>query len=89
MVMSQIITFSPAASVFGFGALEKLPNELESRNFKRLLIITDPQIAASGILQRTLDLLKRPFDVEVFDGAPTEPHSSDVDKQKERFWGWF
>ena len=85
MVMSQVITFSPAASVFGFGALEKLPNELESRNFKRLLIITDPQIAASGILQRTLDLLKRPFDVEVFDGAPTEPHNSDVDKQKERF----
>ena len=83
--MSQIVTFSPAASVFGFGALEKLPNELESRNFKHVLLITDPQIASVGILQKVLDLLKGSFDVEVFDDAPTEPHSSDVDKQKERF----
>ena len=83
--MSQIVTFSPAASIFGFGALEKLPNELESRNFKHVLLITDPQIASVGILQKVLDLLKGSFDVEVFDDAPTEPHSSDVDKQKERF----
>ncbi|MBK5101384.1 MAG: iron-containing alcohol dehydrogenase [Desulfobacteraceae bacterium] len=83
--MSQIITFSPAASVFGFGALEKLPNELKSRHFKRVLIITDPQIASVGILQKVLDLMEGSFDVEVFDDAPTEPHSSDVDRQKERF----
>lgn len=83
--MSEIITFSPSASLFGFGALKKLPDELESRGFKRVLIITDPQIARVGILQKVLDLLKGSFDVEVFDGAPTEPHSSDVDKQKQRF----
>jgi alcohol dehydrogenase class IV len=83
--VSEIITFSPSPSLFGFGALVKLPGVLKSRSFKRILIITDPQIGASGILQRILDLLKGSFDVELFDGAPSEPHSIDVDKQKERF----
>jgi len=83
--VSEIITFSPSLSLFGFGALVKLPEVLESRGFKRILIITDPQVGASGILQRILDLLKGSFDVELFDGAPSEPHSIDVDKQKERF----
>jgi alcohol dehydrogenase class IV len=83
--VSEIITFSPSPSLFGFGALVKLPGVLKSRSFKRILIITDPQVGASGILQRILDLLKGLFDVELFDGAPSEPHSIDVDKQKERF----
>jgi alcohol dehydrogenase len=83
--MSEIIEFSPSPSLFGFGALSKLPAELKSRNFKRILIITDAGVAASGILQRVLDLLKGSFDSELFDAAPTEPHSSDIDKQKERF----
>ena len=83
--MSEIITFSPSPSLVGFGALGKLPRELESRGFKRILLITDPHIAASGILQRVLDLLKDSFDLEVFDGTPTEPQSTDVDRQKECF----
>jgi alcohol dehydrogenase class IV len=83
--MSEIITFSPSPSLFGWGALVKLPMVLKSRSFKRILIITDPQVGASEILQRILDLLKGSFDVELFDGAPSEPHSIDVDKQKECF----
>ncbi len=83
--MAEFVTFSPSGSLFGFGALKRLPDELESRGFKRVLIITDRQIADIGILERVLDLLKASVDVEIFDGAPTEPHSSDVDKQKQRF----
>jgi len=83
--VSEIITFSPSLSLFGFGALLKLPGVLKSRSFKRILIITDPQVGASDILQRILDLLKGSFDWELFDGAPSEPHSIDVDKQKDRF----
>ena len=83
--MSEIITFSPAPSVFGVGALNKLPDILKSRGFKRLLIITDLQIAKSGILERVLDLLKDIIEWELFDGAPAEPRSEDIDKQKERF----
>jgi alcohol dehydrogenase class IV len=84
-VMSEIITFSPAASLFGFGALRRLPDTLKRRGFKRVLVITAPEVARVGILQKTLDLLKGSFNVEVFDEAPAEPHSSDVDQQKQNF----
>jgi len=84
-VMSEIITFSPATSLFGFGALKKLPDILKLRGFNRVLVITDPGVTRAGILQKTLDLLAGSFNVEVFDEAPAEPHSSDVDQQKQHF----
>jgi alcohol dehydrogenase class IV len=83
--LSDIITFSPSPSIFGFGALVRLPELLRSRNFKHILIITDPQVGASNILPKILTLMKGSFDVELFDGAPSEPRSMDVDKQKGRF----
>ncbi|WP_455285523.1 iron-containing alcohol dehydrogenase [[Eubacterium] cellulosolvens] len=83
--MPTIIGISPSPSLCGFGALAKLPAELKSRRFKRILIVTDPQIAAIGILRRVLDLLEGSFDLEVFDDAPSEPHGVDVDRQRERF----
>ena len=88
-VMSEIITFSPAASLFGFGALKRLPDTLKLRGFKRVLVITDPGVTRAGILQKTLDLLNGSFSVEVFDEAPAEPHSSDVDQQKQHFGSGF
>jgi alcohol dehydrogenase class IV len=87
--VSEIITFSPSLSLFGFGALIKLPEVLKTKGFKRVLIITDPQVGASTILERILDLLKGSFDIERFDRAPSEPHSQDVDKEKERFGSEF
>jgi alcohol dehydrogenase class IV len=83
--MSEIITFSPSPSIFGFGALNKLPETLRSRGFKRLLIITDSQIAESGILERVLDILKDTIEWELFNGVPAEPWSRDIDEQKEHF----
>jgi len=82
--MSEIIAFAPAPSIFGFGALRRLPEELKRRAFQRILVVTDPQIAAGDILRRIQDLLQNPFELDVFDQAPTEPHSSDVDREKER-----
>lgn len=83
--MAEIITFSPSPSIFGFGALNKLPETLKSRGFKRLLIITDSAIAQSGILERVTHMLKDAMEWELFDGAPTEPKNTDIDEQKERF----
>lgn len=83
--MSDIIKISPAPSFVGFGALAKLPAELKARGFKKILVLTDSGIGASGILQRVLDLLKGSFDLGIFDEAPSEPHSGDVDRQKDRF----
>jgi alcohol dehydrogenase class IV len=83
--MSETITFSPAPSVLGFGALNKLPEILDSRGVKHLLIITDSQIADSGILERVLDMLKGTIACELFTDVPAEFRSSDIDAQKEHF----
>jgi len=83
--MSEIVIFAPSPSIFGFGALKKLPDSFETRGFKRLLIITDPQIAESGILEQVLDMLKGRMEWDLFDGAPAEPRSVDIDAQKEQF----
>jgi alcohol dehydrogenase class IV len=83
--MSETITFSPAPSVLGFGALNKLPEILGSRGVQHLLIITDSQIADSGILERVLDMLKGSIAWELFTGVPAEFRSSDIDAQKEHF----
>jgi alcohol dehydrogenase class IV len=83
--MSEVIRIAISPSLFGFGALSKLPDELRARNFRRILIITDPQISADGILDRVLTLLKGSFEIERFEKVPAEPHSTDVDRQKERF----
>ena len=83
--MSEIISFSPSPSLFGFGALNKLSETLENRGYRRVLIFTDSQIVESGILQRVLDLLKERIEFDVFDRVPPEPHSSDMDRQKESF----
>ncbi len=83
--MSDIVKFSPCPSLFGFGALVELPGLLKSRGFKHIFVITDPQVGASNIVGRVLDLLKGSFHVEVFNGAPSEPRSVDVDQQRERF----
>ena len=87
--MSDIIRFSPSASLFGFGALVELPGLLKSRGFRRIFVITDPQVGASNILRRVLDLLKGSFDVELFNGAPSEPHSAEVDQQRGHFESGF
>jgi alcohol dehydrogenase class IV len=83
--MSEIITFAPSPSLFGFDALEKLPGALDSRGFKRVLILTDSHIAESGILRRVLDLLKGSMEFEIFDDVPAEPHSEDIEKKVEDF----
>jgi len=83
--MSEIITFSPSPSIFGFGALNKLPETMRSRGFKRLLIMTDSQIAESGILERALHMLKGTAEWELFKDVPAEPRSSDMDEQTKHF----
>lgn len=84
-MMSELIRIAPSPSLFGFGTLSKLPGELSARNLRRILIITDPQISANGILDQVLTLLKGPFEIKRFEEVPAEPHSMDVDGQKEKF----
>jgi alcohol dehydrogenase class IV len=83
--MGRLIKIAPSPSIFGFGALASLPEELRLRNFKKILAITDPQIAALGIFERVLNPLKTDRKFEQFCGAPAEPHGKDIDAQKDKF----
>ena len=83
--MAEIVTFSPSPSIFGFGALDKLPETLKSRGYKRVLVFTDAQIVKIGILKRVLDLLKGVVECEVFDEVPAEPKNTDMEKTRDRF----
>jgi alcohol dehydrogenase class IV len=83
--MAGIIIFSPAPSLFGFGALDKLSESLQSRGYKRILVFTDSKIAESGILERVLGLIKGSIDYEIFDHVPAEPKSEDIERQREKF----
>ncbi len=83
--MAGIITFSPEPSLFGFGALEKLPESLQSRGYRRILVFTDSKIAESGILERVLGLFRGSVEYEIFDNVPAEPKSEEIERQRERF----
>ncbi|MBP1714186.1 MAG: hypothetical protein H6Q42_2389 [Deltaproteobacteria bacterium] len=87
--MGRLIQIAPSPSIFGFGALASLPRELSLRKFKKILVITDPQIAAGGILDQVLNPIRGHFELEQFQEAPAEPQSKDIDAQKERFGGDF
>ncbi len=87
--MGKLIQIAPSPSVFGYGALKSLTGELRLRKFKKILVITDPQISAGGILDQVLGPLKGDFELELFREAPAEPQSRDIDAQKKRFGGNF
>ena len=39
--MAEIVTFSPAVSIIGWGALSKIPSVLGSKGLQRIVIVTD------------------------------------------------
>jgi alcohol dehydrogenase class IV len=61
---------------FDFGALKLLPDELKSLGVKRPLVVTDPGIRASGLLERVTALL--PPGAPVYDRTPANPTESAV-----------
>ncbi|RDK01315.1 iron-containing alcohol dehydrogenase [Paraburkholderia lacunae] len=56
----------------GYDALSQLASECARVGIKRPLLITDKGVAAAGIVQRALDVLKF-GDVPVFDDTPSNP----------------
>jgi 4-hydroxybutyrate dehydrogenase len=56
---------------FEFGALKLLPGELAALGVKRPLVVTDPGIRASGLLDRVTALL--PAGTPIFDRTPANP----------------
>ena len=85
--MAEIVTFAPAVSIVGWGALSKLPSVLESKGFRRIVIVTDPVVGRSEIVGRVSDLLKGRAEVHLFQEVPTEPHGEQIEEVAGG-WNW-
>ena len=66
-------------SYFGRNSREKLIDEINSRNFKKLLFVSDPGVVRSGVANKVLDLLNRyELDYYVYDGIKANPSVDNV-----------
>ena len=57
--MSAFKFFSPTCSIFGYGCIEALEEELRRKGYTRALIVTDLSICKVGIADRVIEVLKK------------------------------
>jgi hydroxyacid-oxoacid transhydrogenase len=76
-----IFTWGAPPLKFGAGAVDEIGFEMTQFNVKRVLIITDSKINATGIPQRIADSLSaHGIRSEIFDGVHVEPTDDSMDK---------
>ncbi len=81
LIEETIFTWGAPPLKFGAGALDEVGFEMSQYNVKRVLILTDSTIHATGIPERIADLLKQhSIDSEIFDGVHVEPTDDSMDK---------
>jgi alcohol dehydrogenase class IV len=70
----SVFTYGAPHLKFGHGAADEIGYDLSQTGAKRVLVVTDPGLAATGNPQRVADQMTR-FGIEavVFDGAHVEP----------------
>jgi alcohol dehydrogenase class IV len=81
----SVFTYGAPQLKFGSGAADEIGYDLSLTGAKRVLVVTDPGIAATGTPQRVADQMVR-FDIEahVFDEVHVEP----TDASLEHAVGW-
>ena len=69
-----VFTYGAPLLKFGTGASDEIGYDLSQYGARRVLVVTDPRIAATGLPARVADQMKN-FDIEahVFDGVHVEP----------------
>ena len=69
-----VFTYGAPALKFGPGSSDEIGFDLAQYDVRRVLVVTDPGVAATGHPQRVADQMRQ-FDIEalVFDGAHVEP----------------
>jgi hydroxyacid-oxoacid transhydrogenase len=69
-----VFTYGAPLLKFGTGASDEIGCDLSQYGARRVLVVTDPGIAATGLPARVADQMKR-FDIEahVYDGVHVEP----------------
>lgn len=66
-------------SYFGRNSRERIIDEINSRNYQRLLFVTDPGVVRAGVANKVLDLLnKHELDYYVYDGIKANPNVDNV-----------
>jgi alcohol dehydrogenase class IV len=71
----------PTRIVFGKGALREVPNHLARLGVKRPLVVTDPGLAASGLLARLTAVLEGAHVAfALFDGVESNPTGATVER---------
>ncbi len=64
----------PKSTLIGFGALERLGEELRAKGLSRCLLVTDKFMAESGVAQKVSDILNK-FNIQlsVYSGVKPDP----------------
>lgn len=71
--------FGPKCTLFGYGCLEGLGQELVSAGYKKALIVTDRSLIELGIVGKVTEVLERyRIEFSVFDGVNPNPDCYDV-----------
>lgn len=81
MLADENFTVRPLPTiVFNRGASQQLSNHIQSLGLNAALIVTDQNLAASGVLEPVLDALRASnLRVEVFDGVEPNPTDQNVE----------
>ena len=70
----SVFTYGAPRLKFGVGAADEIGYDLSETGAKRVLVVTDPGVAATGHPQRVADQMKQfGIEAQVFDGAHVEP----------------
>lgn len=80
---SQVFNFPATGTeiLFGFGVLEQLPEKVRELGGSRVLVVTDPGLRASGVVDRvTATLINAGVPVVVFDEVPQDSSSTVVER---------
>lgn len=74
LITETIFTWGAPPLKVGAGALDELPFDLAQLGVERVLVLTDPGVAATGIPERVRDqLLTGGFKAEVYEDVEVEP----------------
>lgn len=79
--VETIFTWGAPPLKFGTGASDEIGYDLSQYGVSRVLVITDPGVAGTGVAHRIADALAR-YDIvaEVFDGVHVEPTDDSMNK---------
>ncbi len=78
--MSAFKYYSPKCTLFGYGCLSSLGEEILSNGYKRALVVTDKSLIQLGIAGKVTDVLeKNNIPYHIFDGVKPNPTVKNVD----------